>query len=175
MASKRGAERVSPVKNFFAGGVGGVSLILAGQPLDTIKVKLQTQPRPLPGQNPRFASTLDCFRKIVAREGFRGLYKGMGAPLAVATPIMAVSFFGFGLGKKLQQRGQDIALRPHQVCAAGMLAGGLSAFIMAPGERIKCLLQVRDIPRPPESLSLVRFLCREWRFVVNQHRRSAEM
>lgn len=31
--------RVSPFKNFVAGGVGGACLLLAGHPLDTIKVR----------------------------------------------------------------------------------------------------------------------------------------
>lgn len=30
---------ISPVKNFFAGGFGGVCLVFAGHPLDTIKVR----------------------------------------------------------------------------------------------------------------------------------------
>lgn len=33
-------RRVSPLKNFVAGGVGGLCLLFAGHPLDTIKVKL---------------------------------------------------------------------------------------------------------------------------------------
>lgn len=31
-------RRVSPLKNFLAGGVAGTCLLLAGHPLDTIKV-----------------------------------------------------------------------------------------------------------------------------------------
>lgn len=34
----RPEERVSPLKNFIAGGIGGACLLLAGHPLDTIKV-----------------------------------------------------------------------------------------------------------------------------------------
>ncbi|KAK1150540.1 mitochondrial carnitine/acylcarnitine carrier protein-like [Acipenser oxyrinchus oxyrinchus] len=136
-------ERVSPVKNFFAGGVGGVCLILAGHPLDTIKVRLQIQPKAAPSQAVLYSGTIDCFRKTVAREGLRGLYKGMGAPLAGVTPMTAISFFGFGLGKRLQQREPTDTLTYPQVFAAGMLAGFLTTFIMAPGERIKCLLQVQ--------------------------------
>lgn len=30
---------ISPVKNFFAGGFGGVCLVFVGHPLDTIKVR----------------------------------------------------------------------------------------------------------------------------------------
>ncbi len=38
-------------KNFVAGGVGGVGAVLSGHPFDTIKVRLQTMPVPLPGDN----------------------------------------------------------------------------------------------------------------------------
>jgi hypothetical protein len=31
-------KKVSPVKDFISGGVGGVCLVFSGQPLDTIKV-----------------------------------------------------------------------------------------------------------------------------------------
>ena len=34
----------SPLKNFIAGGVGGSWLVLAGHPLDTIKVKSTSKP-----------------------------------------------------------------------------------------------------------------------------------
>ena len=37
MAAKEG--KPSPSKNFVAGGFGGMSLVFAGQPLDTIKVR----------------------------------------------------------------------------------------------------------------------------------------
>ncbi|XP_041428152.1 mitochondrial carnitine/acylcarnitine carrier protein-like [Xenopus laevis] len=142
MATDRKTHTVPPVKNVIAGGVGGMCLILAGQPLDTIKVNLQTQLSPALGKRPLYNSTLHCFSKIVAQEGIRGLYKGMGAPLAVITPIMSITFLAFGLGKNLQQPGPDGSLRPPQVFIAGMLAGLSSTILMAPGERIKCLLQV---------------------------------
>jgi len=36
-------------KNFVAGGVGGMAAVLSGHPFDTVKVRLQTMPMPLPG------------------------------------------------------------------------------------------------------------------------------
>lgn len=32
------AANISPIKNFIAGGVGGIGLVIAGHPFDTIKV-----------------------------------------------------------------------------------------------------------------------------------------
>lgn len=40
-------------------------------------------------------------------QGFFGLYKGMSAPVAGVTPMFAVCFLGFGVGKKLQQKSPD--------------------------------------------------------------------
>ena len=39
----------------------------------------------------------------VSMQGVRGLYKGMFAPIIGVTPIFAVCFFGYGVGKKIQQ------------------------------------------------------------------------
>ncbi|TRY58168.1 hypothetical protein DNTS_007129 [Danionella cerebrum] len=141
--AKQQQQTISPVKNFIAGGLGGVCLVSVGHPLDTVKVRLQTQPKPLPGGSPLYAGTFDCFRKTLAREGMRGLYKGMAAPVAGVTPMFAVCFFGFGLGKKLQQKSPEDALTYPQLFAAGMLSGVFTTSIMAPGERIKCLLQIQ--------------------------------
>lgn len=135
--------RVSPLKNFVAGGVAGACLLLAGHPLDTIKVRLQTQPKASCAQYVLYTGTYDCFRKTVSKEGILGLYKGMGAPLAGVAPMMAISFFGFGLGKQLQQTDPHKPLTHTQIFLSGCLAGVFTTVIVAPGERIKCLLQVQ--------------------------------
>ncbi|XP_033987786.1 mitochondrial carnitine/acylcarnitine carrier protein [Trematomus bernacchii] len=135
--------RVSPLKNFVAGGVAGACLLLAGHPLDTIKVRLQTQPKAPCAQYVLYRGTYDCFRKTVTKEGVLGLYKGMGAPLAGVAPMMAISFFGVGLGKQLQQPDPNKPLTHTQIFLSGCLGGVFTTVIVAPGERIKCLLQVQ--------------------------------
>ena len=133
-------------KNFIAGGVGGVCAVSSGHPLDTIKVRLQTMPTPQPGQSPLYRGTWDCFVKTLKLEGIRGLYKGMGAPIVGVTPIFALSFFGFGLGKDIVRnvtgdKSENLSLA--KLFVAGGVSGVLTTIIMAPGERIKCLLQVQ--------------------------------
>lgn len=101
-------------------------------------------PVPAPGQSPIFTGTYDCAKKTVQREGFRGLYKGMSAPITGVAPIFAMSFFGFGLGKKLLQRTPDEELTNSRLFLAGAFSGILTTSVMAPGERIKCLLQIQQ-------------------------------
>ncbi|XP_028850706.1 mitochondrial carnitine/acylcarnitine carrier protein-like isoform X2 [Denticeps clupeoides] len=137
------SSRVSPGKDFVAGGVGGACLLFVGHPLDTIKVRLQTQAKISCSHDVFYSGTYDCFRKTVSKEGFRGLYKGMGAPLAGVAPMMAISFFGYGLGKQLLQPEPSIPHTYTQIYLSGTLAGVFTTVIVAPGERIKCLLQVQ--------------------------------
>ncbi|TRY98584.1 hypothetical protein DNTS_005277, partial [Danionella cerebrum] len=105
-----------------------------------LQVRLQTQECAV------YRGTVDCFRKTVSREGVLGLYKGMGAPLAGVTPIVALNFLGFGLGKELLQRDPGAPVTNPQIYVAGMLAGVFTTVIVAPGERIKCLLQAGQTP-----------------------------
>lgn len=66
----------------------------------------------------------------------------MAAPLVGVTPMFAVCFLGNSIGKRLQQKTPDETLTVMQLFNAGMVAGVFTTGIMAPGERIKCLLQV---------------------------------
>ena len=74
---------------------------------------------------------------------------GMGAPITGVTPIFAISFLGFGIGKKLQQKSPTDQLSSLQIFNAGAFSAFGTTLIMAPGERIKCLLQVQQAGTGP--------------------------
>lgn len=137
-------KSTSLVKNFLAGGFGGSCLVFAGHPLDTIKVRLQTQSYTPDGKPTLYSGTFDCAKKIIQKESFLGLYKGMATPLLGVAPMYAICFFSFTIGKKLQQTSEDHVFQPIELFFAGGLAGLSTTVIMAPGERIKCLLQVQN-------------------------------
>lgn len=65
---------ISPLKNLLASGFGGMCLLFMGHPLDTVKVRLQTQLPSLPRQPPMYFGTLDCLPKTL-RRGITGLYQ----------------------------------------------------------------------------------------------------
>ncbi|CAO1341340.1 unnamed protein product [Diamesa serratosioi] len=137
----------SPIKYFISGGFGGICTVLVGHPFDTIKVRLQT--------NPDYKGMVDCARKTIQKEGARGLYKGMTAPIAGVAPIFAISFLGFGVGKKLLQKDADTPLSNKRLFCAGAFSGIFTTSVMAPGERIKCLLQVQQGGGPQKYSGMV--------------------
>lgn len=130
-------------KGFIAGGAGGISLTLAGHPLDTAKVKLQT------AKTGTYNGMFDCMAKIWRSEGLAGLYRGVQAPLVSTTPLYAVYFWGFRQGKVLAESLNSPLLynkETNKITLAGLcFAGGFSAIpgtlFMVPSDRVKVLLQ----------------------------------
>lgn len=126
------------VKAFLSGGCGGMAAVIVGQPMDMIKVQLQNQSV----TNPMYTGTFDCAKKMIAKDGFRGLYRGVTAPLVGVAPIFALSFAGNNAGQQMIRSATGhTKLNYAEYFGAGMIAGVYSTVIMAPGERIKCLLQ----------------------------------
>jgi len=137
------ALQPSLLKTFIAGGVGGACLVLVGHPLDTIKVRIQTMVIE-PGKTPPYKGTWDCAQKIMAKEGPVGLYRGMAAPLTGVTPMYALCFFGYGIGKNLFCDENSFKnLNLVNIGLAGATSGLFTTPILAPLERLKCVLQVQ--------------------------------
>ena len=75
-------KSVSSLRDFAAGGVGGVCAVVVGHPFDLVKVRLQTAEKGV------YNGAMDVVRKTIAREGLgRGLYAGVSAPLVGVTPM----------------------------------------------------------------------------------------
>ena len=124
------------LQSFIAGGAGGMSLVVVGHPLDTVKVKLQT--------SNAYKGTFDCIKKTTAEGGVKALYRGMSAPLYGVTPMYALCFAGYNFGKGVFcDEDAFEKLKLHQIAAAGATSALFTTPILAPGERLKCLLQIQ--------------------------------
>ena len=75
------------IREFLAGSFAGVGLIAAGQPFDTIKVRLQTE-----GGFGRFRGPIHCLLTTLKEERVFGLYKGSMGPLMGQGTISAIQF-----------------------------------------------------------------------------------
>lgn len=71
-------------KEFVAGGFGGIAGIMAGYPLDSIRVRQQSSPS---------GSALRILRQVATTEGPLALYRGMTAPLASVTFQVLILIF----------------------------------------------------------------------------------
>lgn len=134
------------IKSLAAGGVGGVCAVLTGHPFDLIKVRCQ---------NGMASSTMQAIRSIIsdarlkptgttAFNTMKGFYKGVIPPLLGVTPIFAVSFWGYDMGKKLVSSSSSSSssqLSVGQMAAAGFISAIPTTAVTAPTERIKVVLQ----------------------------------
>ncbi|XP_063902175.1 mitochondrial carnitine/acylcarnitine carrier protein-like [Zophobas morio] len=137
-----------PIQSFVAGGFGGISLVVTGHPLDTIKVRIQTM-EVKSGSTPPYTGFVDCFQKVIKREGIKGLFKGMAAPVGVITPVYSLCFLGYSLGQQLFcEQGTYKHLNDIENVVRIGLAGAFTSLftspVLAPGERIKCILQIQS-------------------------------
>ncbi|KAF2773744.1 mitochondrial carrier [Teratosphaeria nubilosa] len=160
-------KSLQSLRDLAAGGVGGIFAVVVGHPFDLVKVRLQTAEKGV------YSGALDVVRKTIAREGpVRGLYAGVSAPLVGVTPMFAVSFWGYGVGKQLVESFSKVEKGQYsvaQVSAAGFFSAIPMTLITAPFERVKIILQIQgqkqlapgEKPRYSGGLDVVRQLYKE--------------
>ena len=131
-------------KTTISGAAGGVSLLLIAHPFDTIKVLIQTMTIK-PGFPPPYSSAFDCAKKLVQREGLKGLYKGFTAPLYVSIPNSAIWFSSYEVGKRIFTTEESFKdMKIIDIAFAGATCSVFTTAIRTPQERIKCILQIQE-------------------------------
>uniref|UniRef100_A0A6Q2ZLU0 EF-hand domain-containing protein n=1 Tax=Esox lucius TaxID=8010 RepID=A0A6Q2ZLU0_ESOLU len=86
--------RIGPLQLLTAGAIAGIPAASLVTPADVIKTRLQVAARA--GQT-TYTGVIDCFRKIVAEEGFRALWKGAGARVCRSSPQFGVTLVTYEL------------------------------------------------------------------------------
>lgn len=128
-------------KSFIAGGFGGVCAVVVGHPFDLTKTRLQTAPAGT------YTGAVDVVKQALARDGVKGLYRGIVPPLLGVTPIFAVSFWAYDASKQLILASTSNRTSPTlsvpELAAAGFLSAVPTTLVTAPVERAKVLLQVQ--------------------------------
>jgi len=127
------------IREFLAGTVSGWVQVVVGHPLDTVKVRLQTQ-----GTTPLFRGALDCVAKTTLNEGPQGLFKGMSSPLVGIGLCNAVLFSANENFRRILQHGDPSKeLSLTEMTVAGGLSGVAIALVLCPIELVKIRMQVR--------------------------------
>lgn len=129
---------VDNIKSFASGGFGGVCAVLTGHPFDLVKVRLQTGV---------YNSTAECLKGTLAKDGLLGFYRGVMPPLLGVTPMFAVSFWGYDMGKKLVgsytgKKVEDFTIA--DISTAGFISAIPTTGVAAPFERVKVMMQIQS-------------------------------
>ncbi|CAE7843332.1 unnamed protein product [Symbiodinium sp. KB8] len=133
-----------------AGTVGGWAQVMAAQPFDTVKVRLQCQSR----TNPTYTGTMDCVRKTAA-EGLSTFYKGTVSPLIGVGFMVSIQFGVLEAAKRAlvarhKAAGQSTELSVSEVAACGSLAGMSAGTVSSPVEHVRIRMQLQGSgPSPP--------------------------
>lgn len=75
---------------------------LVAYPLALVRTRLQA-----PGAHAHYSGMLDCFRKILAADGVKGLYRGLVPNFAKSIPAVAASYAVFEKTKQFLESKQD--------------------------------------------------------------------
>lgn len=133
-------------KDVLSGTIGGIAQVLVGQPLDILKVRLQTSP---PGT---YTGMVDCATRIVRNEGPLAFYKGTLTPLLGVGACVSIQF---GVVEALKRHfsasnvasGRSSELSYAQFYLAGGAAGVANSVVAGPVEHVRIRLQTQ--PSPP--------------------------
>ncbi|KIW15422.1 hypothetical protein PV08_05468 [Exophiala spinifera] len=155
-----------PWAHFVAGGIGGMTAAALTSPLDVLKTRLQSdfyqaQLRTLHAQHhypkkttltsiPRsaffhIAETVQILRSIYQHEGFRALFRGLGANLIGVVPARSINFYVYGNGKRIlnnyfNPEGRENVWSVHLAAAA--IAGIATGTATNPIWLVKTRLQL---------------------------------
>lgn len=128
--------------DFTAGSLGGVAVVYVGQPLDTVKVKMQTFP------NLYNKGMFHCLKQTLRNDGIiRGLYAGTTPAIMANVAENSVLFAAYGYCQKFVcnltgvEKVEELSALSN--ASAGFLAAFFSSFTLCPTELIKCQLQAR--------------------------------
>ncbi|CAF1485329.1 unnamed protein product, partial [Adineta ricciae] len=137
--------------DFFSGISGAAVSVYVGQPLDTIKTKLQTFPN-------RYKNFFDCGKQIFQQDGMRGLYAGTLPSLLANTAENGILFMAYGQCQNfiafLRNRPDNDQLTTVDNMAAGSLAAAFSSVALCPTELVKCRIQTLKEMQTMNSLSM---------------------
>ncbi|XP_026198012.1 solute carrier family 25 member 47-A [Anabas testudineus] len=124
------------IVDFVSGSFAGACGVVVGYPLDTVKVRIQTQKQ--------FTGIWQCAVATFSKEGVHGFFKGMSFPITTYSMTSSVVFGTYRNCLQCFSQAQGADCRPNtklEVFLSGMAAGIAQVSVMSPGDIVKTHLQ----------------------------------
>ncbi|PVD37264.1 hypothetical protein C0Q70_04261 [Pomacea canaliculata] len=126
---------------FTLGAMAGATGATAVYPIDLVKTRMQNQRSGSYVGELMYKNSIDCFKKVIRHEGFRGLYRGLAPQLVGVAPEKAIKLTVNDLMRDKLMR-KDGSLPLWAECVAGGMAGASQVVFTNPLEIVKIRLQV---------------------------------
>mmetsp|Transcript_6232 Transcript_6232/g.8043 ORF Transcript_6232/g.8043 Transcript_6232/m.8043 type:complete len:307 (+) Transcript_6232:75-995(+) len=130
--------------HFIGGTLGGMTGVAASYPLDTVKVRMQTQEM----TGTYYKGMGDCVSTVWRTEGIGAFYRGIAAPMSSYGLIKSITFGSYGntldvFKKKHIAAGTWAGTHTmFELFVAGCIGGFACTGVMAPNDRIKVQMQL---------------------------------
>ncbi|XP_008050255.1 solute carrier family 25 member 47 [Carlito syrichta] len=133
--------------DFVAGAIGGICGVAVGYPLDTVKVRIQTEPK--------YTGVWHCIRDTYRRERVWGFYRGLSLPVCTVSLVSSVSFgtYRHCLAHICRFRYGSADAKPAKadITLSGCASGLVRVFLTSPTEVAKVRLQTQTQQRRPSA------------------------
>ncbi len=116
------ADAVESAYNFGLGSIAGAFGAFMVYPIDLVKTRMQNQRGADPGQR-LYNNSIDCFRKVIRNEGFRGLYSGVLPQLVGVAPEKAIKLTVNDIVRRHFTDKQGNIWFGHELLAGGAAGG----------------------------------------------------
>lgn len=128
--------------HFGVGSVAGAIGATVVYPIDLVKTRMQNQRKVAPA-NVLYKHSWDCFRKVIANEGFFGLYRGLVPQLVGVAPEKAIKLTMNDLMRATLRDGHTGKISLAGEILSGGTAGMSQVIFTNPLEIVKIRLQVQ--------------------------------
>lgn len=121
--------------SFVLGSLAGAFGAFMVYPIDLVKTRLQNQRDASPGMR-MYNNSIDCFQKVLRREGVFGLYSGVMPQLVGVAPEKAIKLTVNDLVRSMFTRDGNIWW-PHEVISGGAAgACQVVSLVLGPSSRV---------------------------------------
>ncbi|XP_059213119.1 solute carrier family 25 member 47-A [Centropristis striata] len=142
------------IADFVSGSFAGACGVAVGYPLDTVKVRIQTQRQ--------FTGVSQCIAATFSKEGVHGFFKGMSLPITTISMTSSVVFGTYRNCLQCLSQARGAAGGPNtklEVFLSGLAGGIAQTSVMSPGDIVKVRLQCQteskrrgtNMPKPKYS------------------------
>ncbi|KAI5294976.1 mitochondrial aspartate-glutamate transporter agc1 [Ascosphaera acerosa] len=133
---------VESVHHFALGSIAGAFGALMVYPIDLVKTRMQNQRSVRVGEK-MYSNSIDCAKKVIRHEGFRGLYSGVMPQLVGVAPEKAIKLTVNDLVRNYARNKETGQVKYPWELVAGGMAGGCQVVFTNPLEIVKIRLQVQ--------------------------------